>query len=597
MGRAAKMKKLLPPKPIPNGWPVSTKPSSRGGGGGRQHTLTPGNILRQSCNGSDVFLRKRAVQSTSMVFPSSSADYFTNSKRGPTRFLIIFPGRLSLHAPLEATTKKPHDTATLSDNDELPNAESKEEGDNDDGGDEETKKTTEGKKRTPFAPSHPPQLLGKLISRSGDGGDHMELRIPFPTHDEACEEGDPPSLTKGEEKIRTLVMSGRAIPLSGKYIALTFKKTGGAKESGGGGGGGGNGRDKKMGTGSIVCKDVFRSVIVLGDTHLLDDRDKTVPLETIATTMRDDDNNAMRHYGGSERTVDGGGGCIDRVKGVRKSLVGSVASMAAVSSVKRKDSVLSKDIDLDEIDDDSSKADEFVPIVFRKRKSIEEPKKLKSINESDDDDEVVEIAPAKKRTSRRSVATANVSYVDESSDSDGDNSDDTNGIRNNEKEDDEEGDDLPLPTSMPNATKAQSKKAELKKSITTATKNGSIVKRFDLKDECKPKALPAALNKSSVKGVTKKDTLAPMKIKNDTIEIDNDDDKVNGKIKFTPTKSHKSESLRAGSSERLSTPSKSPICHGRRKKNSPLKINNEPAKRKDIIDLNLDDDPDPFTFM
>jgi hypothetical protein len=589
-------KKLLPPKPIPNGWPVSTKPSSRGGGGGgRQHTLSPGNILSKSCNGSDVFLRKRAVQSTSMVFPSSSADYVTNSKRGPTRFLIIFPGRLSLHAPLEATTKKTHDTATLSDNDELPNAESKEEGDNDDGGDEETKKTTEGKKRTPFAPSQPPQLLGKLISRSADGGDHMELRIPFPTHDEACEEGDPPSLTKGEEKIRTLVMSGRAIPLSGKYIALTFKKTGGAKESGG------NGRDKKMGTGSIVCKDVFRSVIVLGDTHLLDDGDKTVPLETIATTMRDDDSNAMRHYGGSERTVDGGGGCIDRVKGVRKSLVGSVASMAAVSSIKRKDSVPSKDIDLDKIndasddldvgddDDDSSKADEFVPIVSRKRKSIEEPKKRKSIYESDDDDEVVDIAPAKKRTSRRSVMSANVNYVDESSDSDGDNSDDTDGSSNNEKED-----DLPSPTSMPNAKKTQSKKAELKNSITAATKNGNIVKRFDLKDECKPKALP---NKSSVKGVTKKDTLAPMKIKNDIIEIDNDDDKVNGNIKFTPIKSHDSESLPAGSSEKLSTPSKSPICHRRRKKNSPLKINNEPAKRKDIIDLNLDDDPDPFTFM
>ena len=45
-------------------------------------------------------------------------------------------------------------------------------------------------------------------------------------------------------------------------------------------------------------------------------------------------------------------------------------------------------------------------------------------------------------------------------------SDDTDGICNNEKENDEEGDDLPSPTSMPNATKSQSKKAELKKSIT-----------------------------------------------------------------------------------------------------------------------------------
>jgi hypothetical protein len=528
-----------------------------------------------------------------MVFPSSSADYVTNSKRGPTRFLIIFPGRLSLHAPLEATTKMPDETTTLSDNDDLPNTESKEEGDNDDGGDvEETKKTTETKKRTPFAPSQPPQLLGKLLSRSEDGVDHMELRIPFPTHDEAkSDEGDPSSL-KGEEKMRTLVMSGRAIPLSGKYIALTFKKTGGAKESGG------NVKDKKMGTGSIVCKDVFRSVIVLGDSHLLDEKETTVPLETIATTMRDDDDNAMRHYGGSERTVDGGGGCNGRVKGVRKSLVGSVASMTAVSSNKRKDSVSSKDVDLEESDDvsddmnvgeddedDSSKSDEFVPFVSRKKKSIEEPKKRKLMNESDDDDEVVEMAPAKKRTPRRSVTTAKVSYVDESSDSDGDNSDDTDGSSNNVNEDDEEGDDLLSPTSMPNATKAQSKKAELKKSITTANKNGSIVKRFDLmKDECKPKA------SSAKKGVTKKDTLAPMKLKNDIIEIDNDDDKVIGNIKFTPTKSHKSESLHAGSS-------KSPIHHGRRKKNSPLKTDNEPAKRKDIIDLNWDDDPDPFTFM
>jgi hypothetical protein len=493
----------------------------------------------------------------------------------------------------------PDDTTTLSDNDDLPNTESKEEGDNDDGGDEETKKTTETKKRTPFAPSQPPQLLGKLLSRSRDGVDHMELRIPFPTHDEAKnDEVDPSSLTQGEEKMRTLVMSGRAIPLSGKYIALTFKKTGGAKESGG------NVKDKKMGTGSIVCKDVFRSVIVLGDSHLLDEKETTVPLETIATTMRDDDDNAMRHYGGSERTVDGGGGCNVIVQGVRKSLVGSVASMTAVSSIKRKDSVSSKDVDLEESDnvsddmdvgdndeDDSSKADEFVPIVSRKRKSIEEPKKRKSMNESDEDDEVVEMAPAKKRTPRRSVTTAKVSYVDESSDSDGDNSDGTDGSSNNVNEDDAEGDDSPSPTSMPNATKAQSKKAELKKSITTANKNGSIVKRFDLKDECKPKA------SSAKKGVTKKDTLALMKIKNDIIEIDNDDDRVNGNIKFTPTKSHESESLHAGSSERLSTPSKSPIYHGRRKKNSPLKTNNEPAKRKDIIDLNWDDDPDPFTFM
>lgn len=507
-------------KKIPNGWPVSTKPRDSGS---RQHTLSPGTILSQSCNGSDVFLRKRAVQSTSMVFPSSSADYVTNSKRGPTRFLIIFPGRLSLHAPQQQTL------AALSDNvddggegiaDDLPNAESKEEGGNDDGEDEETKKTTKEKKRTPFAPSHPPQLLGKLITKSGD---HMELRIPFPTYDEAKRyEGDPPPLTKGEEKIRTLVMSGRAIPLSGKYIALAFKKTGGAKELGE------NGKDKKMGTGSIVCKDVFRSVIVLGDNHLLDEKETTVPLEFIATTMRDDDDNAMRHYGVSERTVDGGDGCNDRVKCVRKSLVGSVASTAAASSIKRKDSVSSKDVDFEESDDandemdvrdddedDRSKADEFVPIVSRKRKSIEEPKKRKS--------KVVEIAPAKKRTPRRSVTTANVRYLDESSDLDDDNSDDTDGISNDEKEKVEEGDYKPTTV--------------LEKSITIANKNGSVAKRINLKDEC-----------SSVKKEgTKKDTLALMKIKNDIIEIDNDDDKVNSNIKFTPTKSHESESLHAPS--------------------------------------------------
>ena len=119
--------------------------------------LTPGNILQQACNGSDVQLKKRAVQSTSMMFPNPNS----KSSNGPTRFLIVFPGRMSLKVP-PVVAKKDDDMKDDT---------------TDDNEDEEDKPK---KKKNPFTPTNPPQLLGKLISLGGSNN-NMELRIPFPS--------------------------------------------------------------------------------------------------------------------------------------------------------------------------------------------------------------------------------------------------------------------------------------------------------------------------------------------------------------------------------------------------------------------------------
>ena len=76
--------KKATPMPLPGGWPVSSKfPYPAADHRHERHDdrpsppthLRPGGLLRRSCNGSDVFLRKRAVQ-------SASASLFNVAKAG-----------------------------------------------------------------------------------------------------------------------------------------------------------------------------------------------------------------------------------------------------------------------------------------------------------------------------------------------------------------------------------------------------------------------------------------------------------------------------------------------------------------------------------
>ncbi|KAL3822204.1 hypothetical protein ACHAXA_000644 [Cyclostephanos tholiformis] len=558
---AATTKKTVALTPLPGGWPVSSSfsypPAHTDEANDHLSTtyLMPGGLLQRSCNGSDVFLRKRAVQSTSAsLFPRSNG----GRGGGPARFLIVFPGRVSLRPPPPAhevvvgASSVTDATATTATSAVVVGGDGDDDDDDDDepnnndgeGGREDDAKVATGRGgRNLFTPAHPPQLLGRLVSSSGGGG-RVELRIPFPasstttTSDDDANEND--TTTFKGKKIRELVMSGRSVPISGKYMALYFKRTGGTKESVSFSGGGRNGNERRGGTGSITCKDVFRSVIVLGETHLLNNDGKAAPLrENFSWTK--DGCAKMKHYGGSERTLDGGGRCKGGANGGRKSSSRGITE-AAAAPIKRKDNDSNKGIDFESaasIEFDagdkneyghSSDVDEFVPIDSKRRKLT--LKKRKQMNESDDEEEE-KIAPARERASRRSVTAAKISYVDESSDS---------------NLDDDDGDET----------------------VESSRDDESVATDMDPPD---------------------------------VIEIESDDD--NGEKMSTPTKrlgfdgknlqgiSSDSKKRCSKFSSALKSPSKSPISYGRRKKNSP-RIEIGPIKGNEI-DLSWDDDP--FKFL
>jgi hypothetical protein len=660
--------------PLPGGWPVSSKfPYPAADHRHERHDdrlsppthLRPGGLLRRSCNGSDVFLRKRAVQ-------SASASLFNVAKAGggaggggPTRFLIIFPGRVSLRSPPRAASGTVVDDAAtaaaasavavgnggdiVADDDE----DNYRENDDDDGPDDDDDGGTMregcddakvaagnggGRRRNPFAPAHPPRLLGRLVPTSGGDGGRVELRIPFPPANEDDGTNTTKTTTTTGEKVRELVMSGMSVPIPGKYMALSFKRTGGTRESVSSlSGGGKNGKGGRIGNGSITCKDVFRSVIVLGESHLLDEDGKAGPLGMIASSTKasgDGDEELrggscvqMKHYGGSERTVDGGGRCDGGGNGGRKSSSGGVAK-AAAARTKRVDGGLSKEIDLesggsmevDAGDNDetggSSDVDEFVPTAPKRKKSTEGSKKRKQLDDSDDEEEEEEITFTRDRAPRRSVTAAKVSYVDESSDSDqdGDESDRTAESSRDDRSA-EEAKNRPKgiskaiqPDSKKNAPKLASSKGSGK------GKGGSVgSKSTDQGMDRIPRGVPngkkplatnnilngAAALKVAIKKVP---PAASMKKSNDVIEIKSDDD--DGERMSTPTKRldvHKKspEGISADTTKKLTTsspasksPSKSPISYGRRKKNSP-KV--EKGSKRNEIDLSWDDD-DPFIF-
>jgi hypothetical protein len=671
-----------PPPPVPGGWPVSSNlsyPAPRDvvddDDDGRH--LRPGALLRRSCNGSDVFLRKRAVQSTSASLPSSAGGTLASNGGGrggiggggggPTRFLIVFPGRVSLRPPpvdaaSTGTTTDAAPTAEAAgigggiaaaaaddeDDDDGPNDDGGGGGGgDDDGAAEGGDRARKAGRRNPFAPAHPPRLLGKLVTLGGEGG-RVELRIPFPVSPSgASSSSSSPDAASGNDpttgKVRRLVMSGKAIPISGKYMALTFKRTGGAKESSSSGGGASG--DRKRGTGSIACKDVFRSVIVLGECSLLDGDGKTALSGSISEPAKADgdgddleiDSRArMKHYGGSERTVDGGGICDGGVNGGRKrSLGGGGTAEAAAAPVKCNDSVSSKEIDDAESDaskdidvgdesndGDSSDVDEYVPTVSKKRKSTEVLKQRKAASESSAD-EVEDISTAKKRPPRRSVTATKVSYVDDSNESysEGNGSDET--MESGSDEDARQEGDY-RSKSMPTAIQSDAKKAVSKRATAATAKNGGASekrhkvkeglvggKSIDPEEDCnhkgkprgkKPPAKKVSNGAAAINGATKKAT-ADVKKSNDIIEIDCNDDDV--ETMSTPNKSHQVDEtslqgISADAEKRLSTasfasksPVKSPISYGRRKKNSP-KVEKVPNKGREN-DLNLDDDS--FTFL
>ena len=346
---------------LPKGWPASCKYSYGAAG----QDLVPGNTIRQSCNG-DIFLKKRAVQSASTDFPVLTGDgKVANGKTAPTRFLVIFPGRLNLKIPDDdCAADKPDDEAA-----------------------NETDPTEPAKKKSPFAPANPPHLLGKLVSL---GGEDMELRMPFP----ASSDGEDTPV--GESKRNHLIMSGKAIPLAGKYMSLSVKRVGKASTAGGNSG-------KKRGGGSLHCKDVFRSVIVLGESKFDDGGGDKV--------VSPNDDEEMNHYGASSRSLDGGAGQTTNKRGPSvESLTSRISPKPKRASRCNKSSSESEDevSEGEEILDSHEGSDaEFVFKVNGKRKS--------RAGDSDGEDDGEKL---RKRTPRRSVSSKKVTYVDVEEDAD-----------------------------------------------------------------------------------------------------------------------------------------------------------------------------------
>ena len=335
---------------LPKGWPASCNFTYAAG-----KDLVPGITLQQSCNGADIFLKKRAVQSTSTDFPVLAGNgKVLNGKSAQTRFLVIFPGRLNLKVPDDdcAADDKPDDEA-------VNKPDPKEQ----------------AKKKSPFAPANPPRLLGKLVSL---GGEKVELRMPGSDGDDS---------PVGKSRRNHLILSGKTIPLAGKYMSLSLKRGGKASKGGNAG--------KRQGGDSLHCKDVFRSVIVLGESFGGDDK--------VISPNGDEE---MNHYGASSRSLDGGDGQTKKKRGpsVEESISPKHKRSRCTSSGSEDE--VSEGEEILENSDEGSDA-EFVIKANGKRKS-----RADDIASEDNGEK------QKKRTPRRSVTSKKITYVDAEEDAD-----------------------------------------------------------------------------------------------------------------------------------------------------------------------------------
>ncbi|KAL7492900.1 hypothetical protein ACHAWT_002019 [Skeletonema menzelii] len=576
---ANKTKKFKITHPIPKLWPVSSRLSypppnnhsttdDDNSVNEKQATsLKPGKTLQQNCNGCDVFLRKSAVQSTSASIVPTQQN--SHCKKGALkRFLIVFPGRMTLKAPPAAAVAKEQDTKNemnAGDND-LQTNDSTTNSNTDNNKDGATKPT----KRNPFAPVNPPQLLGRLVSLGG-AQQKVELRIPFPSDTTSANDGNDDNTDDAKPQQNQMVMSGRAIPLAGKYMVLSFKRTGGKDSNAAAS----TPKQKKMGTGSIACKDIFRSLIVLGESQFLDKDKKKVDVTT-STICGSDEVRPPSHYGGSERTVDGGGkndGTAATTAAAKRKFKSVTAPTPSKHTHDGDESsvVDSDDSNDDEEDDDDiemkdvNSDDEFVPVSAKKRRSTSTSKQKKS-SDSEEDTPV-----ARKRTPRRSAAKATkVKYVDD--DSDVDISDDDDSAT---KSDDDSG-----------------KSPIVTQEIDCDSDVSSVVEEIVPKKKSKD-AAPASKKRKLSGGSSRNGDVDD----SCCIVIDSDDDDVkapkqprkNGLKKAAGSKGSASNGKAKAAQAAPSSPLKS-VSPRRRKKASPKK----PSPKK-ALSLDLDDDP--FAFL
>lgn len=342
-------------------------------------------------------------------------------------------------------------------------------------------------------------------------------------------------------------------------MTLSFKRTGGK----------GDPKKKgKTGTGSVTCKDVFRSVIVLGESKVLGDyRHIKIDREEDAANEA----NVMHHYGGSDRTVDGGGQGVAGV-GSRMSVGGKRDSSSSVKSLiaaKRSESGSESNSDIldpsdgEENDSDADSDGEFMP-TGKKRKNG----KIKDTPN----------ATEPKRASRRSVSKdMNVSYVDENSDVDLDD-EDSNESENDKhpsESEDDEFDELLDNLSKKPPGKSKPKANEGRRTSSASTAASSTKVSYVEIDSDEDDDDDVIIMDSNSSAATTKTSNKPAISK--TIKIATKPATMNGASAKAPTKKAV-----------MSSPPKSPISPRRRKKAAPRK-----SSSFDVMDLS----DDSFSFL
>ena len=401
------------------------------------------------------------------------------------------------------------------------------------------------KKKSPFAPTNPPQLLGTLKETAGN---HIQLTVPF-----------------SSESDKHLVFSGRAIPMEGKFLTLSFKRTGGKDSK----------KKSKMGTGSIQCKDVFRSVIVLGESKIQGDSKENVDFEA---EREENEESVVRHYGGSDRTIDGGGsGDVAS----RKSFDGRRDSVASTKSISTKRSESESEINSDSDDgsvenrevDDLESDCEFVP-ARKKRKN------------GNDDDAVKSTEP--KRSSRRSASKAtNITYADEDSDVDMDSDEDSESEQKSNEDNANDSDDDEFDELLDNISRRSRTftKPKVKKNGRAPSGRAESTKKEYIEidsDEDSDDVVIIDSDSNSVRETTKTKK-SPKMIANKKHACT---------TKQTIKNDTSTKAIKLKKSAVPSPPTK-PISPRRRKKTSPHKSPLSSDKKKEVMDLS----DDSFSFL
>jgi len=482
--RVKKVKEKPPPPSLPEGWPVSTsnpfllstattvtsqksrKPhekqtpqseadevteeegtSSRSKDGNDfsnesvQLGLPPGTML-QKCTGEDIQLSK-------------NSDARPNFAMGRGRFLFVLPGMLSLRpaAPSPSTTtplKSINGNAEKGGTDEAVSCET-------------TIKdlATDQANKSHDVVLKQEQSSGKPKTASSDSTVENILSSPVPPPSTLQSLGKVKNLKSSNPSLviplpngQTLIFKGRKIPCTSRFLVLTCRSSG-----------------------KVQCRDVFQEIVVFGDVALTPPSDiKATTTQTLSALRPPDkkntapassdeiknshDNNSeggekqeFHHYGGSERTVDGGK-CLKLSKIDRRGGVGATAQNqknqkihdksrkdheepSSLSSPRKKRK-LSTATDnkycTNEDDDDSSKdgdADDSVTIVNNKtegRRNDSSGEDSEETGTSDDEEYTshargemsTPLQSRRKRSSRLSSSTKTVKYSFQS-DNDSDN--------------------------------------------------------------------------------------------------------------------------------------------------------------------------------